>query len=530
MILPAKLLIVAAGQGKRLGPKAVQLHKALWPIRSRPVLSHILDRFPGVPVVMAVGHLSDQLREFMALAYPERDVVFVEVPDYDKPGSGPGASALACRAHLKGPFYFSTVDTLTRSPIPGLSESWIGCAPIESPESFCTLRADSDGLVESFADKEKGTSNRLAFIGLAGIADAPAFWRALESDESLISGERQVSSGLKGLLAEGLRAVTLDWQDTGSWEGYSRCREQYEEGAFDFSKSAEETYVLDERVIKWFAEPRVTAKRAERGRELGPYVPRPCGVRNQFFAYEKARGRTVYDAIDRFDCGHFLHWLQSRFWSEEGDRYASDSSFRAACLNFYRDKTLSRLDQFFTKNVAQDESRVVNGERVPAVREMLDRLDWSGMVDRAIPSRFHGDLQFDNVLMTEGAREPFLLIDWRQDFGGLNYGDRYYDLAKLGGGLSLNYLDIKKGKPLSLEASPGDAEVRVGELSSDRLRECRKTLVDFCERQGYDTAHVTLITALIYLNMAPLHAAPFDRFLYFFGQLRLAQAFTGGAK
>ena len=29
-----------------------------------------------------------------------------------------------------------------------------------------------------------------------------------------------------------------------------------------------------------------------------------------------------------------------------------------------------------------------------------------------------------------------------------------------------------------------------------------------------------LITALIYLNMSPLHAAPFDKYLIYYGQLR----------
>ena len=46
----------------------------------------------------------------------------------------------------------------------------------------------------------------------------------------------------------------------------------------------------------------------------------------------------------------------------------------------------------------------------------------------------------------------------------------------------------------------------------------------FCRKNAYDTAHVEILTALIYLNMSPLHAAPFDEFLLYFGQWKLARA------
>ena len=41
--------------------------------------------------------------------------------------------------------------------------------------------------------------------------------------------------------------------------------------------------------------------------------------------------------------------------------------------------------------------------------------------------------------------DEFLLIDWRQDFAGnIEVGDLYYDLAKLYGGIIMNYDYIMK--------------------------------------------------------------------------------------
>ena len=49
--------------------------------------------------------------------------------------------------------------------------------------------------------------------------------------------------------------------------------------------------------------------------------------------------------------------------------------------------------------------------------------------------RFHGDLHFENILISTSDDKPFTLLDWRQDYGGiLEYGDIYYDFAKLNHG------------------------------------------------------------------------------------------------
>lgn len=48
------------------------------------------------------------------------------------------------------------------------------------------------------------------------------------------------------------------------------------------------------------------------------------------------------------------------------------------------------------------------------------KIDWDYLTE-GTPSNFHGDFQFDNVLVTRDPvsnLEKFVLIDWRQDFGG----------------------------------------------------------------------------------------------------------------
>ena len=45
-----------------------------------------------------------------------------------------------------------------------------------------------------------------------------------------------------------------------------------------------------------------------------------------------------------------------------------------------------------------------------------------------------------NILINKNSDQPFTLLDWRQDFGGnMEYGDIYYDLAKLNHGFIISH-------------------------------------------------------------------------------------------
>ena len=69
----------------------------------------------------------------------------------------------------------------------------------------------------------------------------------------------------------------------------------------------------------------------------------------------------------------------------------------------------------------------------------MNRIDWKNLSDGK--QVFSWRLQFDNIIFNF---KGFKLIDWRQDFGNIYVGDLYYDLAKLYGGLLINYKLIKE--------------------------------------------------------------------------------------
>jgi thiamine kinase-like enzyme len=209
-----------------------------------------------------------------------------------------------------------------------------------------------------------------------------------------------------------------------------------------------------------------------------------------------------------------LPWLKRVLWEphEEGA-----GKIQELCQAFYYDKTLKRVDLFKNKYPDIVEATKVNGNSVRPIQELLSQLPDS--LTDGVPVFMHGDLQFDNII-TDG--EKFTLIDWRQDFAGeVAFGDWYYDLAKMLGGIYLNYDNIKEGL-MSFEQKGDEAFIEF--TTRKEAPEYAEILRKFVESEGLDFRRVEILRGLIYLNMAPLHHPPFDRLLYALAQETLTKA------
>ena len=107
-----KLCILAAGEGSR-NTRYQNLHKALLPLGNRATITRIIETVPiSVPVVIAVGYKKEQLKAYLTYTYPDRDIEFVDIENYNGAGSGPGLSLFECRSSLQCPFIFLGSDTL----------------------------------------------------------------------------------------------------------------------------------------------------------------------------------------------------------------------------------------------------------------------------------------------------------------------------------------------------------------------------------------------------------------------------------
>ncbi len=516
-----KVCITAAGRGTRLAA-AQGTHKALVPLAGRAVLSRILDKVPAdAEVVIALGHAADQIRSFLAVAAPGRAITFVDVPGYDGPGSGPGASLLACRPHLQCPFVLFACDTLVDEDVPPPDADWVGVADVEAPDPF--LIADVQrGRVAAFYDKcprrelpADLAAPYQAFIGLAGVRDYGRFWTSLDGGTRLVRGERQVASGFEGLVAGGLQARRFTWFDTGTDAGVQAAAARF--GTSDWLPKPDEALFFEGgRVIKYFADASRVQRRGERAILLKDVVPPNVEARGNFLAYDYVPGRLLSDQTDECVFRRFVERAAETVWRPMTLGAGDARRFRDAADRFYRVKTAQRVHDFLERYPAAAAPVRINGQDVPAVDEALTAIPWDTLAD-GTPVLFHGDPQPENVLLADDGR--IVMLDWRDDFGGLTgCGDLYYDLAKVHHALIVSG-QVVRANGFSTTPGPGTVETRL--LVPEHLLRFLKVFEQAIEARGWDVGRTRLTSALTYLNIALLHHAPYDQFLFSFGRFLL---------
>ncbi len=513
MMTVPTVCLLTAGKGSRMGSYGAQLNKALLPIDGRATISHIIEKFPAeTEFVIGLGFLGAQVRQYLEMAHRNRRITFVEVDNFDGPGSGPGYSLMCCREHLQKPFYFVSCDTLWNNSLDWReSDSWLGVSPVAPAESgrYCNLKV-VNGQVMDLRDKTHVTDPTfLAFVGFCYIKDYSVFWSALGNRET-IAGEHQISNGLRALIQQTrVQGRPIDWTDVGDLEKYKKAVLRYEN--YDFSKQDEALFIVNRKVIKFFVDESVTEKRVRKAK-LNPSVfPAITDHAGQFYAYDYQPGETLYRVSSPQTFQLLLEWLEDNLWKRTP---VDEALLGATCLKFYHDKTLERLERYHMKYALADAGSSVNGESIPATSDLLARVPWNWLAD-GIASFVHGDLQFDNILY-DANTHSFTLLDWRQDFAGqVEFGDLYYDLAKLYGGIVLNY-DYIKLNLLSYEENENGIFFDFAQRF--QTQSYLRVLTEYVEKNGFDLAKVRLLTSLIYLNMAPLHHFPFDKLLYSLGR------------
>jgi hypothetical protein len=489
-------VIVAAGLGTRVGRVGESLHKSLIPLAQRAVLSHLFDLAPrDARLVVCVGHRAGQIRDYVALAHPQLAVEFVDVPDWNGPHGGPGASLLAAREAVgdDDDLIVTSCDTLWGRD-QGLwhdSSSWVAVAPIPAgtdPIRWTRVEHNSDRVSTIYDKRHGGSGNEPAWTGLARVAarDLPTFWSGLTSARP--AHELQIVSGLDEI-RHNLRVKWIDWTDVGDETAYASAVARV--SGYDFVKYDQATYVLptEGRVVKFNADPEVITHRIHRAAHLTTMVPTPIVSGNDatLMAHPYVPGVTAYDAVELHDVElthRILDWFDATVGSSTAHAPLPGARGTRQSLNeFYVNKTLGRVAQLPARLRA-------------SARDAVDAVDWVALLDGAVWGTPHGDFNHGNIIVTPGGE--LVGIDWRENFAGSYYGDIRYDLGKLLAGTVVHWQ----------RAQWGDFRPWVeGEKHALAIRE-------FVERMpGVDVRDIEIIGALSLLNCAPLHAAPLDEIL-----------------
>lgn len=513
-----RVCILTAGIGSRLGAMTQYLNKSLVSIANRPILSLLIEQFPkDVEFVIALGHKGHLVREFLTLAYSQRKFFFAEVATFEGHESGLGLSLLACKQHLQQPFVFLSCDTLVREPIPAPDHNWMGYADGKNLQQYRTLKLVNKMVTTIYEKGEGEIGTHQPYIGLAGIFEYRDFWLAMEQGKMQAVKVGEVF-GLNSLLNKKLTGHRFTWHDTGNPESLALARLTYQDANAPniLEKANEAIWFVDESVIKFSDDEKFIANRIKRSHELCGFIPEVTGSGRNMYRYSAVKGKVLSEVITKPLFERLLMYCKT-FWQPRILDAAASKNFYDNCLRFYRDKTLERVELFYKNFKLQDGDEAINGIEMPRLETLLNSLDWHWIAE-GIPSRFHGDFHFENIIWT-AENQHFTFLDWRQDFGGdLVTGDVYYDLAKLLHGLIINHELISKD---FFKVEWKENEIDYDFHRKQKLVECEKYFDRWLESEGYDRKKVWILTGMIYLNIAALHHYPYSLLLFTLGKIIL---------
>jgi thiamine kinase-like enzyme len=400
--------------------------------------------------------------------------------------------------------------------VPNIENNWVGLSKIQPTHEFRRVRVNEQAVVE-FIDKDSElTAEQFTYIGLAGVNDHQIFWESMRSGglEAVNLGEVY---GLIALIDKSITTFNFTWFDIGSRSGLENARyniqSTFKPNLLD--KEDEAIWFIGDRVIKFSTDSSFINNRVQRAKALADYVPEIMFAAHNMYLYAKVEGQVLSSVVNQAVFQNFLTYLEG-FFDQPIESTFTTKEFNEKCYGFYHDKTLERVEQYLTRFNLTDGVVCVNGRKIMPIFNQLENLDWESICN-GIPSNFHGDLHFENILVQ--PNESFKFLDWRQNFAGcLDLGDRYYDLAKLLHGMIVPHQSVHDEQySISLEGQNTTIDIRIpGEYEL-----IRKSYWEWLTINNFNVGKVYNLTALVFLNIAALHHEPYCHFLYHLGRYML---------
>ena len=517
-----KVLIASAGIGSRVENYSKNFNKALISVGRKPAICYIIDKIPkDVEIVVTVGYKKDYLIQFLSLVYSDRNIKFVDVDKFAGEGSGLGYSILKAKDELQCPFMFIANDCITDEEFTEPTHNFMNFSIEQDTTEYRTMKLQRmSSVVSELIQKGDRRSSNAAYIGLCGIYNYNEFWKYMVEGVEDGSIEQGESYAISKMLNAGMQfnGYPSTWYDTGNVSKYIATNKHFskDDHINILDKEDETIWFIDDKVVKFHNDKTFISQRVKRTQVLGKFVPEILGSTENMYMYKRVDGDTfTYNLqYDKFE--KFLGWIKD-FWVERNLNETENEKFRNVCKKFYYDKTMERVNEYYKKYNREDSVEIINGKRYDKLSDILNRVPWETLINTAKPTNFHGDLHFENILVN---KDSFSMLDWRQSFGGIiEYGDVYYDLAKLKHGFIISHEMVNE--ELYRTDIEGDV-INFYFMRKNVLSNIEKMFDDFVIKMGYDLKQVNILTAMIYLNVAALHHHPYSDLLYYLGKTMLS--------
>jgi glucose-1-phosphate thymidylyltransferase len=187
-----KVIIPAAGAGKRLYPHTYTKPKPMVFVAGKPIIGHILDKMVDIEpeeVIVVVGYMKDKIISYVKANYSDsfKKITFVNQEQQlglghsifvtrDQVGDSPILIALGDMIFRDG---YS--DFLDQHRCNGDSSGSIGVKLIDNPQHYGIVYLGPDRTIEKLVEKPEHSTSNLGIAGVYFIEDTPMLFDAIGS-------------------------------------------------------------------------------------------------------------------------------------------------------------------------------------------------------------------------------------------------------------------------------------------------------------------------------------------------------------
>lgn len=507
-----KVLITTSGIGRRLGELTKYTNKSLIKVGDKLAICHIIEKYnKNVEFVITLGYYGNLVKDFLELAYPNHTFTFIWIDKYEGEGSSLAYSLLQAKEYVQCPFMFNCCDSLTTNNIEIPNENTLFVNDIKSGTLYSTVTTVDESV--SKLNNKGEIKFDFIYTGISFIKDYTDYWKILEynynTNSNIELGDVEIIQKMLKKYKFKYKILT-EWYDSGNLTELSeRIKKLYKCNYTVLDKNNESICFFSNNVIKFFSNKETCLNRINRGNILYPLTPKILEYKDNFIKMELVDGELMSDLKTHGEISKLLNWSKNNLWISTG---INNMNFKEICRKFYFDKTLKRIKMML--DMTQDYT-IINNVNVGTVNGLFDKIKFESLFTDEC-SHFHGDFILDNIIKT---KESYKLLDWRQDFGGELYnGDKYYDLAKLRHNIIFNHENVSNNL---FEIKIKNDNVTVDLKCNYTLINQLKDFDDFVFDNKLNLKKIKILTALIWLNMSPLHEYPLNEFLFNFGKYNL---------
>lgn len=227
-----KVIIPMAGKGTRLRPHTLLIPKALINVADRKIIDYIMDMLSGVEVdeyIFIIGHLGEQVKEYLNKAYPSLKKVFLI---QDKP-KGLGHAVSIALDYIQPEdklliilgdlIFFSDIKKVINTTPYG--EHRISVITVEDPCRYGVVVLDKNGkYIKEMVEKPQKIISNLAISGIYYFSKAEPLANSVEyiiKNEIKTKGEYQLTDAMMEMIRRGEKIgifTTDEIYDCGSKE------------------------------------------------------------------------------------------------------------------------------------------------------------------------------------------------------------------------------------------------------------------------------------------------------------------------